>query len=88
MKIKTQWSKIFEKKYKKFQKEIYSNIGLPQEIRKSSNKQSNLTPKEARRKNKAQDEQKEGKIKTRAEINDRDQKQKKKKKKKKKKKNQ
>ena len=26
-------------------REIYSNIGLPQEVRKISNKQPNLTPK-------------------------------------------
>ena len=31
------------------QREVYSDIGLPQELRKISNKQHNLTPKGARR---------------------------------------
>lgn len=30
-------------------REVYSNSGLPQEIRKTSNKQSNLTPKGTRK---------------------------------------
>ena len=38
------------------EREIHSNIGLPQEIRKISNKQPNITPKgtRKRRTNKAQ----------------------------------
>ena len=42
-------------------REVYSNSGLPLEIRKTSNKQSNLTPKGTRktRPNKMQSEQKE-----------------------------
>jgi len=36
-------------------RQVYSNIGLPQETRKISNKQPNLTPKESRkRKSKVQ----------------------------------
>ena len=31
------------------EREVYSNSGLPQEIRKISNKQSNLTPKGTRK---------------------------------------
>jgi len=31
-------------------REFYSNIGLPQETRRISNKQSNLTPKELKKK--------------------------------------
>ena len=42
-------------------REVYSNSGLPQEIRKTSNKQSNLTPEGTRktRPNKMQSQQKE-----------------------------
>ena len=42
-------------------REVYSNTILPKEIRKISNKQSNLTPKgtRERRTNKTQSEQKE-----------------------------
>ena len=44
------------------EREVYSNSGLPQEIRKISNKQSNLTPKGTRKTqpNKMQSQQKEG----------------------------
>jgi len=31
------------------EREVYSNSGLPQQIRKTSNKQSNLTPKGTRK---------------------------------------
>ena len=43
-------------------REIHSNEDLPQEARKISNKQSNLTPEETRKGtiNKAQSEEKEG----------------------------
>ena len=43
-------------------REIHSNISLPQEARKISSKQSNLVPKETRKRivNKAQSEEKDG----------------------------
>ena len=44
-------------------REIYSNTGLPQETRKISNKQSNLVPKGAKKKeqqNQTKNQQKEG----------------------------
>ena len=43
-------------------KEVYNNTNLPQEIRKISNKQLNLTPKATRERriNKTQSQQKEG----------------------------
>ena len=41
-------------------RKIHSITGLPSEIRKVSNIQSNLTPKGTKKKNKAQSEQKEG----------------------------
>ena len=43
-----------------YKKEVYSNTGLPQETRKTSDKQSNFTPKgtEKRRTNKAQNQYK------------------------------
>ena len=46
---------------KQFKMEVYSNTNLPQETRKTSNKQSNLTPKgiRERRTNKPQSQQKE-----------------------------
>ena len=63
--MKTQWSKIFgmhQKFSKRPKREVYSNTGLPQEARKISNKQPNLTPKEARKRrtNKTQTQNKEG----------------------------
>ena len=53
-------------------REVYSNTILPQEIRKNSNRQSNLTPKEPRerRTNKTQNQWKERNHKIRAEINE------------------
>ena len=52
-------------------REVYSNTSLPQETRKISNKQSNLTPQGTgkRRTNEAQSWWKEG-TKIRAEINE------------------
>ena len=53
-------------------REVYSNTNLPQETRKISNKQPNLTPKATReRTNKTQSQQKERNHKEiRAEINE------------------
>ena len=52
-------------------KKVYRQIGLPQEIRKFSNKQHNLIHKGARKRtNKAQNWQKEEIIKIREEINE------------------
>ena len=49
---------------------LFRNRGLPQETRKISNKQLNLTPKRARKRtNKIQNQKKEGNKKIRAEIN-------------------
>ena len=52
-------------------REIHSTTGLPQETRKSSNKQSNLKIKRTKKStaNKAQSDQKEEIIKIRVEIN-------------------
>ena len=53
-------------------REVYSNTNLPQETRKISNKQPNITPKgtRKRRTNKTQNQSKErNHIKVRAEIN-------------------
>lgn len=44
--MKTKWPKIFGRQQKLLSKD-YSNTGLPEEIRKISNKQLNLTLKEA-----------------------------------------
>ena len=50
--------------------ELYSNIVLPQEARKISNKQPNHAPKGTRKRtNKTQNQQKEGKIMIREETN-------------------
>jgi len=45
MKMKTQQFKIFGTQQKQFSEEVYSNTGLPQEARKTSNKEPNLTLK-------------------------------------------
>ena len=53
-------------------REVYSYTCLPQEIRKISNKQSNITPKATRerRTNKTKDSRKKEIIKFRSEINE------------------
>ena len=53
-------------------RKVYSNTSLPQEKRKISNEQSNLTPKgtRERRTNKTQSQRKKEIIKIRAEINE------------------
>ena len=63
MKMELYPTKIYEKQQKQFQKVIYSNTNLPQEIREMANKQSNLIPKGIRkiRTNEAQSYQKERK---------------------------
>ena len=61
MKMELYPTKIYEKQQKQFQKVVYSNTNLPQEIREMANKQSNLIPKGIRkiRTNEAQSYQKE-----------------------------
>ena len=45
MKMKTQYSEPLGCSKSSLKREVYSNTGLPQEARKPSNKQPNLTPK-------------------------------------------
>ena len=54
--MKIQWSKTYGHSKSSSKREVYSNTILPQEIRKISNKQPNITPKATRerRKNKTQ----------------------------------
>ena len=56
MTTKTQQCKTYRMQQKQSKREVYSNIILPQETRKISNKQSKLTPKgtRERRTNKTQ----------------------------------
>ena len=62
MKIKTQFSKSIGHSKSSPKREVYRDTGLPQKIRKISNKQPNVTSKaiRKRRMNKAQSQQKEG----------------------------
>ena len=62
MKMESQLFKIYGMQKKKFKERVYSDAGLPEEMRKISNKQPNLPPKgiRKRRTNKAQSQQKEG----------------------------
>ena len=55
-----------------YKREVYSCTSLPKETRKTSSKQSNLTPKgtRERRTNKTQSQQRKEIIKIRAEINE------------------
>lgn len=56
MNLEIQWSRIFGTQ-RSISLKIYSNIGLPQETRKTSNKQQNLIPKGIRKRtNKTQSE--------------------------------
>ena len=61
MTVKTQWPKHMGCSKRSSKREVYSNSISPQETRKISNKQSNLTPKgtRERRTNKTQSWQKE-----------------------------
>ena len=45
MTMKTQQLKTYGMQQKHFKREFYSNTILPQETRKTSNRQPNLTPK-------------------------------------------
>ena len=45
MTMKTQQLKTYRMQQKQSQKEVYSNTILPQETRKTSNRQLNFTPK-------------------------------------------
>ena len=51
-------------------REVYSNKSLPQEIRKTSNRQPNLIPKATRKKKRPENPQTQQKEKNNAEIND------------------
>ena len=70
MTMKTQQLQIYGMQQKQFQREVYSNTILPQETRKTSNKQPNFTPKATKKgqKNSTVSRRKEI-IKIRAEIN-------------------
>ena len=48
MTMETQWSKHMGCNKSNYKKEVYSNVILPQETRKISNRQPNLTPKTTR----------------------------------------
>ena len=56
MTMKIQRPKTYGMQQKQSKREVFSNTSLPQETRKMSNKQSNLTPKGIieRRRNKTQ----------------------------------
>ena len=51
MTMKTQQLKTYGMQQKHFKREFYSNTILHQEIRKTSNRQSNFTPKTTGKKN-------------------------------------
>ena len=70
MKMKTQWSKILGMQQSCSKKELYSNTGLPQETRKSSNKQPTLTAKGVRKRTKPKFSRRKEIIKIKAEINE------------------
>ena len=61
-KMKTQLYKIYGMQQKRSKRELHSDASLPQETRKTSNKQRKLPCKRIRRRrtNKAQSQQKEG----------------------------
>ena len=52
MTMKTRQLKTYGMQQKSGKREVYSNISLPQETRKTLNKQPNLTPRTARRRRK------------------------------------
>ena len=72
MKKETVFQNLWDPSKAFFKREVYNDIGLPQEIRKISNKQPSLIPKRTRKRgiNKPQNQQKEGNHKIRAEINE------------------
>ena len=72
MEMKIQHSEVLGCSKNSFKRAVHNNIGLPKEIRKISNKQSNITPKRTgkRRTNKLQRQQKKGDNKIRMEINE------------------
>ena len=71
MKMKTQQFKTFVMQQSGSKREVYSNSGLPQESRRISNKQPNLTTKEPEKEQtKLKTSRRKEIIKIRAEIND------------------
>ena len=70
LKMNTQHSKTYGTLQSSPEREIYSDTGLPKKDRKISNKQPNPMRTGETTTNKAQNEQKEGIIKIRAELND------------------
>ena len=72
MKMQIQHTKSIGCSKSGIKREVHSNTGLPQETRKISNKYSNLTPKETRKRAKSKVSTRKEIIKVRAEINERD----------------
>ena len=74
MTMKTRQPKTYGMQQKQLKKEVYSNKIVPQETRKTSNKQPKLTPKaiRERRTKKPQGQKKERNHKVRSEINEKE----------------
>ena len=68
--MEIQYSKTFRCSKNSFKRDVYSNTGWPQEIRKISNKQYNLTAEGSRKRTKCKVSRRKEITKIRVEINE------------------